>query len=216
VSRLDPRSLSLYVITSAALVPGRDHRDVARAAIDGGATALQLRAPELDGDEVLPLARDLAASCARAGVLFLVNDRADVAVASGAGGAHVGQHDDLDGARARLGRDRVLGVSVNDREQALAARRAGADYLGVTVWPSPTKPEAVPIGLDGLAEIATASGLPVVGIGGIRAANLPDVLRAGAAGVAVVSAIAGAPDPRAATTELRAVVDRLRAERDET
>ena len=83
------------------------------------------------------------------------------------------------------------------------------------MWPSATKPEAVPLGLDGLAEIATASGLPVVGIGGIRAANVPDVLRGGAAGVALVSAIGGAPDPRAATTELRSVVDRVRTERDE-
>jgi thiamine-phosphate diphosphorylase len=209
---LDPRSLSVYVITSATVARGRGHREIARAAIDGGATALQLRAPELPDDELLRLARDLAESCRRAGVLFLVNDRVDVAVAASAGGAHVGQGDDLDGARERLGPERVLGISVDDTEQAVAARTGGADYLGVTVWPSPTKPEAPPLGLEGIAEIAAASGLPVVGIGGIRAANARDVLCAGAVGVAVISAIAAAEDPVEATRELRDVVEGVRTE----
>src|SRR5207245_7680002 len=141
--------------------------------------------PELGGDDLLAVATELATWCRAAGVLFLVNDRTDVAVAAGAHGAHLGQTDDLGDARRRLGPRRVLGVSVEDTTQAREAREVDPDYLGVTVWPSRTKPEAVPHGLEALSEIARTSGLPVVGIGGIDAANARDVLRAGAAGVAV-------------------------------
>src|SRR5213592_1858579 len=98
----DPHALRVYVVTSSSF-RGRTHRDVAAAAIEGGATAIQLRAPELSDDELLPIARDLATRCAAADVLFLVNDRPRVAAASDAGGAHLGQRDDLDGARAALG-----------------------------------------------------------------------------------------------------------------
>ena len=212
----DPRRLGVYVVTSGTLVPGRDHRDVARAAIDGGATALQLRAPELGADDLFAVATELAMWCRAAGVLFLVNDRTDVAAAAGADGAHLGQTDDLLGARRRLGPRRVLGVSVADATQAHEAREVDPDYLGVTVWPSPTKPEATPNGLGTLTEIARTSRLPVVGIGGIDATNARDVLRAGAAGVAVVSAVAAAVDPVAATRRLRDVVDGFRREGNES
>jgi len=206
-TRLDPKALRVYVVTSGTLVPGRGHREITAAAIEGGATAIQLRAPELDDAELLPLARDLATACRAAGVLFIVNDRVDVAVAAGADGAHVGQGDAPDEARAALGPGRVLGISVRDAAQARAAEAAGADYLGVTVWSTATKPEAVAEGLDGVAAVAVATSLPVVGIGGIDASNAGRVLGAGAAGVAVISAVAVAADPVAATRELRDVVD---------
>jgi thiamine-phosphate pyrophosphorylase len=96
---------------------------------------------------------------------------------------------------------------VGNAEEARAAAAAGADYLGVTIWETPTKPEAVPVGLDGLRNVAGATGLPVVGIGGIDASNARDVLAAGAAGIAVIGAVATAEDPAAAVRELRAVVD---------
>src|SRR3990170_6736022 len=165
MARLDPRSLGVYVLTSSDLVPGRGHRDVAMAAIAGGATAVQLRAKELN-DDLRPLAEELSARCRAAGVLFVVNDRVDVALASGAGGVHVGQADELDQVRDRIGPGVVLGVSVHDAEQARAAEAAGADYLGVTVWPTPTKPDATPHGLDGVRAVVAATSLPVVGIGG--------------------------------------------------
>jgi len=206
-TRLDPKALRVYVVTSGTLAPGRGHREITAAAIEGGATAIQLRAPELDDAELLPLARDLATACRAAGVLFIVNDRVDVAVAAGADGAHVGQGDGPDEARAALGPGRVLGISVRDAAQARAAEAAGADYLGITVWSTTTKPEAVAEGLDGVAAVAAATSLPVVGIGGIDAANAGRVLGAGAAGVAVISAVAVATDPVAATRELRDVVD---------
>ena len=208
---LDQRSLEIYVVTSGRFGRGRDHRWIARAAIDGGATAIQLRAPELDDEELLPIARDVAALCGDADVPFLVNDRVDVALRSGADGVHVGQDTDAARVRELIGADRILGVSAADAADALVAERAGADYLGVTVWSTPTKPDAVPRGLEGLQNVVLATSLPVVGIGGIFASNARLVLEAGAAGIAVVSAVAAAGDPVSATRELVEVVARFRA-----
>jgi thiamine-phosphate pyrophosphorylase len=140
-------------------------------------------------------------------VLFLVNDRVGVAVACDASGAHVGQDDDTHEARRLLGPERILGVSVTSAEQARAAEAAGADYLGVTVWETSTKPEAVAIGLEGVRAVAGATALPVVGIGGIDAGNARDVLAVGAAGIAVIGAVATAEDPTQAVRDLRASVD---------
>ena len=209
---MDPRTLGVYVVTSGAFGPDRDHRSLARAAIDGGATAVQLRAPELDDAALLPLAIELAAACREAGVLFVVNDRLDVALESGAAGVHLGQDDDPHDARRRLGAGRVLGVSVGDVDEAVAAERAGADYLGVTVWSTPTKPEAEPARAGGArARWWRPRRCPVVGIGGIFASNAALVLEAGAAGFAVISAVAAAPDPVEATRTLAGVVERFRA-----
>ena len=207
---VDPRSLELYVVTSGTLLAGRGHREVALAAIEGGATAVQLRAPELDDDELVPLARELAEACRGAGVLFIVNDRPDVAALVRADGAHVGQGDAPLEARDRLGPGLVLGISVDDAAQARAAAAAGADYLGVTVWGTPTKPEAVAGGPSLVTAVVEASGLPVVGIGGIDASNAAEVLTAGAAGVAVISAVAAAEDPVGATRALRAAITAAR------
>lgn len=206
--RLDPQTLRVYVVTSGTLDPRRTHEELAGAAIEGGATAVQLRAPELDDVELAALTRSLAQRGRRAGVPLIVNDRVEVAVASGASGAHVGQGDEVGTARARLGPEGVLGISVGTPEEAATAERAGADYLGVTVWATDTKPDARPIGLDGLREVAAATALPVVGIGGIDAGNATDVLEAGAAGIAVIGAVAAADDPVAAVRSLRDVVDR--------
>jgi thiamine-phosphate diphosphorylase len=203
---LDRRSLRLYVVTSRGFVPGREHADVALAAIEGGATAVQLRAPELAHRELLALAQELSARCRDAGVLFVVNDRVDVAAAVGAG-AHVGQRDDPHAARTLLGPALPLGISVATVEAALEARADGADYLGVTVFSTPTKPEAEGRGIHGLRAVVDATSLPVVAIGGIDATNAREVLDAGASGVAVVSAVGAAADPVAATRELADVVN---------
>jgi thiamine-phosphate pyrophosphorylase len=202
------RSLAVYVVTSSGLVAGRGHVEVARAALEGGATAIQLRAPELEGrrDELRGVGGEIAALCRARGVLFIVNDDADVANEVGADGVHLGQGDELRGARGRLPPNRVLGVSVETVDQAREAERLGADYLGVTVFETATKPEATPSGLEGLRKIAESTPLPVVGIGGVDASNATDVLAAGAAGVAVVSAVGAAPDPTEATSELVRVV----------
>jgi thiamine-phosphate diphosphorylase len=203
---IDPERLRVHVITSSGLVPGRGHVEVAKAAIEGGADVVQLRARELSDDELLSVAAQIVRSCPRADVLFLVNDRIDIAIAAGAGGAHVGKGDHPETARERLGPRGLLGISVATPEQADAAEKAGADYVGVTVFATPTKPEAVPIGLDGLRSIVEATSLPVVGVGGIDPSNARKVLAAGATGVAVVSAVGTAPDPVKATQELVEVV----------
>ena len=207
MARLGARALDLYVVTTGTLVPGRAHDEIVGAALDGGATAVQLRATELGDDRLLPLATSIAARCHEAGATFVVNDRVEVAVGSGAAGVHLGQDDEVSDARDALGPERILGVSVGSVDEAREAEREGSDYLGVTVWATATKPEAVPVGLDGLREIAAATALPVVGIGGIDAGNATDVLAAGASGVAVIGAVAAAPDPAGAVRELRAVVD---------
>jgi thiamine-phosphate pyrophosphorylase len=207
MARLEPRALDLYVVTTGTLVSGRAHGEIATAAVEGGATAVQLRAPELSDDRLLPLAAVLARTCGEAGVLFLVNDRIEVAIRCDAAGAHVGQDEDLDTARGRLGPERILGVSVGGQGEAKEAEAAGADYLGVTVWETATKPDAVQIGLDGLRAVSAATRLPVVGIGGIDLGNARDVLAAGAAGIAVIGAVATADDPTGAIRELRSLVD---------
>ena len=204
MARLDPRRLGVYVVTSDT---GPGHRELASAALKGGATAVQLRAPELAEGDLEALAVSLVELCGDVGVPLLVNDRVDIAVASGAAGAHVGQDDDPGTARGRLGPERILGVSVMSAEEAWVAEMAGADYLGVTIWATATKPEAVAIGLDGLRHVVGATALPVVGIGGIEEGNAREVLAAGAAGIAVIGAVASAQDPVEAVRALRTVVD---------
>jgi thiamine-phosphate pyrophosphorylase len=202
MGRIDPERLRVHVITSSGLVPSRGHMEVADAAIEGGADVVQLRAPELSDHELLSVAGEMERRCRRGQVLFVVNDRIDIAVAVEAEGAHVGQGDHPESARERLGPRGVLGISVATPEQAEAAERAGADYLGVTVFATRTKAEAVPMGLDGLRSIVEATSLPVVGVGGIDPSNAREVLATGAAGVAVVSAVGKASDPVASTRRL--------------
>jgi thiamine-phosphate pyrophosphorylase len=200
--------LGVCVVTAAGLRPGRGHEEVALAALKGGADMIQLRAPELNDEELLRLARRLIAACRAGGVPLVVNDRLDVAREAGADGVHLGQGDGPDKARTHLGAGPMLGVSVASAAQARAAEAAGADYLGVTVWSTTTKPEAQPAGLEGLREIAAATRLPVLAIGGVNAANAAEALAAGAAGVAVISAVGAADDPVAATRALAAVAGR--------
>lgn len=207
----DPRTLRLTVVTSGTVEVARSHRAIAIAALAGGATTVQLRAPELDDAALLPLAADLAARCRGAGVLFIVNDRLGIAIQSGADGVHLGQADDPAGARDRLGPDAILGISVSGAEEARAAVSMGADYLGVTVWATRTKPEATGRGPEGVREVCEAVSIPVVGIGGIDRHNVAQVFDAGASGIAVISAVASASDPVEATRDLRTLVDHWEA-----
>jgi len=196
------RDPGLIVVTSAGLLPGRGHREVAAAAIAGGADAVQLRAPELPDRDLLPLAAGLASACRAAGRLLIVDNRLEVAVAVGADGVHLGQQDEPGRARALLPAGMLLGVSVETPRQARQAARSGAAYLGVTVWATATKPSARPAGLAGLRAVCAATSLPVVGIGGIDPGNAAQVLAAGARGIAVVSAVGAAPDMVVATRAL--------------
>lgn len=203
---------SLYLVTDRRLAGGRAVADVAVAAVAGGVTVVQYREKEGDSRTLLWEVRALKDRLP-AHVPLIVNDRLDIALAAGADGVHVGQ-DDLPCAAVRriAGPDLIVGVSVSTPAEALMAERDGADYLGVSpVFDTPTKtdtPRAT--GLDGLCRIRLAVRLPLVAIGGIHAGNAEAAMRAGADGVAVVSAIMAAPDPQAAAKAIAAAVWRGR------
>ena len=200
----------VYVITDSHQARGRSHREIAEAAIRGGATAVQLRMKDEPARVMLDAAREIAPLCRAAGVAFIINDRVDVALIAGADGVHIGQ-DDLPArdVRALMGPRALVGVSAATVEEGEAAERMGADYLGVgAVYPTGTKPDAgAPVGLDRLREIGRAVRLPLVGIGGITADNAAAVIRAGASGVAVITAVTLAEDMTAAARRLREEVD---------
>jgi thiamine-phosphate pyrophosphorylase len=198
--------LAVYVVT--------DSEQIAAAAIAGGAGAVQLRAPGLAEPDLLPLASRIAARCREAGVLFLVNDSVPVAVRSGAAGVHLGQSDRFAVARAVLPAGAVLGVSLERPWDLVEAEAAGADYVALTVWGTPTKPAARPLGPAAVRAVAAAARVPVVGIGGIGPANAAEVIAAGAAGVAVISAVSGVDDPVAAVGALQSAVRAAKEERD--
>jgi thiamine-phosphate pyrophosphorylase len=214
---MNPINWSLYVLTDrraaekSGVAGERDLVDVVRAAIRGGATAIQLRDKGASTRDQIELGCALLAVTRPAGVPLIVNDRIDVALGIDADGAHVGQ-DDMPAPLARrlLGPERILGVSAGTVEEALQAQRDGADYLGTgDVYGTPTKADAgVPIGVDGLAEVVRAVSIPVVAIGGIKPDNAAAAIQAGAAGIAVISAVIGAADPEAAARKLREIVRR--------
>jgi thiamine-phosphate pyrophosphorylase len=205
---------TLYVVTDANLSRGRSHREVVEAAILGGVTVVQYREKNASTRQMIDEALELRDLCRRYGVPFIVDDRVDVALAVEADGVHVGQ-DDMPASLARrlIGHDKILGVSAEDTEQALAAQADGADYIGASpIFATPTKPDAPPpMGVAGLLQIARACPLPIVAIGGLNATNAGSMIRAGAAGVAVVSTIVGADDVQTAARELRHVIDLARA-----
>jgi len=204
------RDWRVYVLTDSRADRERSPREIAEAAIRGGATAVQLRMKDEPARRTVEAARQIAPLCRAAGVTFIVNDRADVAMIAGADGVHVGQDDLPAGAvRAFAGGDAVIGVSAATVDEAVAAERAGADYLGVgAVFATATKADAgAPIGLARLREIRRVVRLPVVGIGGITGDNAAAVIRAGAAGVAVITAVTLADDMAAAVRRIRSEVD---------
>jgi thiamine-phosphate pyrophosphorylase len=210
--------LDLFVITDPALARGRTHIEMARAALEGGADAVQLRDKSASAYNLCLWAKEIQPLARKFGALFVVNDRVDVAMISGAEGAHIGPADlPVREARKLLPRPAILGVSAGDQVAARKAERAGADYLGVgPVFPTTTKPDGRPaLGLDGLAAIIKAVSIPVVAIGGINHENVRGVIAAGAAGAAVISSVATADDMAAAARALkRRIVDARRSARD--
>jgi hydroxymethylpyrimidine kinase/phosphomethylpyrimidine kinase/thiamine-phosphate diphosphorylase len=199
------RLAGLYVLTDSDLRPDRSAEAIAQAALEGGAAVVQLRDKRLPTSELIPLARRICRRCRAAGALFLVNDRADVALASDADGVHLGP-EDMHPADARgvLGPDRLIGVSVSTIAEA-EALAPFASYLGVgAIFGSATKGDAgPPIGVDRIREIKQEFPRhPLVAIGGIGAENIASVALAGAEAAAVVSAVVCAPDMRLATADL--------------
>lgn len=210
--KLDGKRLRLYAVTDRAWAAGTDEllAQVA-AAIDGGAGIVQLREKHLDHDAFLEEAKRFVALCREKGAVSIINDDVDIALAAGADGVHVGQ-EDLAAGRARqvLGPDKLIGVSAHNVPEALAAQAAGADYLGVgAAFSTGTKADAKPITRDTIRAITAAVEIPAVAIGGITRENLPELTGCGLQGVAVVSALFGQPDVKAAAQELLALSEQM-------
>jgi thiamine-phosphate pyrophosphorylase len=195
----------LCVITRAVPDLGRDHLAVARGALEGGARFLQFREKEMPTRDLVETAAALLGLAREFGAVLVVNDRVDVALAVGADGVHVGESDlPVAEARRLLGPVAIIGASAATVESARRAEGEGADYLGVgPIYPTGSKADAgEAIGLAPIAAIRAAVNLPVLGIGGIGAGNVAEVIRAGAHGVAVISAVSDAEDMARATAEL--------------
>ena len=198
---------SLYLVTDRDLAAGRDLAELVEQAVLGGVSVVQLREKSSSSREFYLLARRMKEITFCLRIPFIVNDRLDIALAVDADGLHIGQ-DDLPLLQARkLFPGKIIGVSVSTLSEALAAQRQGADYLGVgAVIPTETKIDAKVVTLEQLEQIKKASDVPVVAIGGINAENLPQVLKTGVDGVAVVSAILSKRDVTAAARELREII----------
>jgi thiamine-phosphate pyrophosphorylase len=211
--RFDP---TLYLVTDPELARGRPLSEMVAAAVRGGVTLVQLRDKHADGHALLETARALKTVLDPLDVPLIVNDRADVAQAAGAAGCHVGQSDlPAEAARAILGPGAVIGVSIDAVAQARAIDPALVDYLAYGPFAATTtKADAGgPVGADGLATVRRqTTTVPLVAIGGIDARNVAEAVRAGADGIAVVSAIMAAADPEAAGRELRAAIEAAKAE----
>jgi thiamine-phosphate pyrophosphorylase len=191
----------LYAILDRSVARGRELPELLEAILAGGGRLVQLREKTMPLAELLPLAQRLVRRCREVGATLIVNDRADLALAAGAHGLHVGQ-DDLPArdARALLPSGMILGVSTHDPEQARQAVRAGADYVAVgSIFPTTTKAGFQLVGPELIRRVRPEVPVPLVGIGGITAENAPAVLAAGADAVAVISALCAGPDPEAAT-----------------
>lgn len=188
-------SIGLYVITTE--LPGRDHIDVARAAIEGGVSIIQYRDKNASSRTLLNRAYALRKLTKESGALLIINDRIDIALAVGADGVHLGQ-DDLPYGDARriLGDAHIIGISATCLEEATAAAGSGADYIGLgPIFPTSSKDDAAPpIGIEGLASVRKSVDVPIVAIGGITVDNIEEVVSAGSDGIAVISAVAAAND----------------------
>ena len=194
----------LYVILDPEVARERDMLSLLDAVLAGGCRMIQLRDKHTPLAELYPLAAAMAERSRRAGALFIVNDRADLALAVGAGGLHVGQ-DDLPASAARrlLPAGTVLGVSTHDVGQARRALADGADYVAVgSIFPTGTKAGFQLVGPEMVRNLRPEVPVPLVGIGGITLDNAEQVVQAGADAVAVISAVCAAPEPEAATRRL--------------
>ncbi len=205
--------LLLYAITDRAWVGRQTLYEQIEEALQGGATIVQLREKDMDAADFTAEAVEVKALCRRYRVPLIINDNVDVALQSGADGVHVGIEDTpVAQLRQMVPKDFIIGATAKTVEQARAAERAGADYLGVgAVFPSPTKKNAIRITREQLKEICGSVSIPAVAIGGISMENAAALQGGGMAGIAVVSAIFAAPDIRQAAADLRAVAETITA-----
>lgn len=203
---IDPAQYRLCLVTDRGLARGRPLVEVVMRAVMGGVTLVQLREKVATTRAFVEEARALRRLLSDHGVPLIVNDRVDIALAVGADGVHVGQTDlPVEAVRALIGPDRLIGLSITDAEQVGREDAGAADYLGIgPLHPQKTKRDAAtPLGFGGFAKLRRMSARPVLAIGGIKPADVPMLVEAGASGVAVVSAIMAAEDPEAAARAFR-------------
>jgi thiamine-phosphate pyrophosphorylase len=209
----------VYVVTDETVSGGRSHAEIARQATAGGAGIIQLRDKARSCSELVRIGREIGAITRSAGAGFIVNDRLDVAISCGADGVHLGQGDVSCGVARQIAPPGfVIGVSVGSVAEARDAEREGADYVALSpVFATGSKPDAGPgHGLAIIREIRAAVRIPVIAIGGIGPENAGRVIDAGADGVAVISAITGAPDITGAARQMVTIVAAGKAARKNT
>lgn len=209
--KCDKNHMLLYAVTDRAWVGKQSLYEQVEAALQGGATCVQLREKELDEAAFLAEAKEISALCRRYGVPFFVNDNVDIAIACGADGVHVGQEDIAAAqVRQRVGDGMMIGVSVHSVEEAVEAVKNGADCLGVgAMFSTSTKADANVLPREVLRDICRAVDVPVVAIGGIGKGNLMQLAGTGVDGVALVSAIFGAADITAECRLLRKLSEEM-------
>ena len=208
---VDKKDLLLYAVTDRHWLNGRTLYSVVKESLDGGVTFLQLRENELDEVHFLEEAKELQQLCREYQVPFIVNDNVDIAISMDADGVHVGQSDmEAGDVRAKLGPDKIIGVSAQPVEQAVLAEKHGADYLGVgAVFPTGSKDDADDVSYETLKAICEAVSIPVIAIGGITQENVKELAGSGICGIAVISAIYAQQDIRKASEDLKKETQRM-------
>ena len=203
--KFDKNSLLMYAITDRRWLNGKSLEEAVEEALQGGATFIQLREKDLEGEHVEEEARSIQKLCRKYNVPFILDDNVELAKKIDADGVHVGQSDmEADRVREILGKDKIVGVSAGTVEEALQAEKEGADYLGVgAVFPTGSKDDADPVSHETLKAICDAVSIPVIAIGGITSENVVKLKGTGIAGVAVISAIFAQKDIRQATSYLK-------------
>ena len=204
---------SLYLVTDRTLSHPRDIVDIVRLAIEGGVTAVQVREKNIPSREFIEICLKIKSLLFEKKIPLIVNDRVDVALAVDADGVHLGQNDmPSNVARAILGKKKIIGLSVENLEQAIYAdKNYDVDYLGVSpIFSTLTKTDLEGSwGIEGLKELRKQTNKKLIGIGGITKENAQSVIEAGADGIAVVSAICAAENPKQAALELRNIIDKF-------
>lgn len=211
--RCDKQDLLLYAVTDRSWLGEESLYSQVEKALKGGATFVQLREKELDKEHFLEEAREIKELCKKYQVPFVINDSVEIALAADADGVHVGQTDmEAGDVRAKLGPDKIIGVSVQTVEQALLAQERGADYLGVgAVFPTGSKADADEVSHETLKAICAAAEIPVIAIGGISTDNVRRLSGSGICGIAVISAIFAKKDIENAAKELKALAKEMAA-----
>lgn len=195
----------LHVLTDTVLQSRFSQVELTQLAIAGGADTIQYRQKSGSTREMIEIACQMKRLCSEAGVMFIVNDRVDISIAADADGVHLGQDDfPIPLARKLLGESRIIGGSAATLEQAQKCLSEGADYVGYgPVYPTTSKPDAAPVtGIDLLKQVVKAIPLPIIAIGGVSPENTPEVMKTGAHGIAVISAVCCQENPEQATRDL--------------